>query len=297
MSNLITSDMKCTDALRWLDPYIDNQLDADATSHVLKHLEACPACFAELELRRRLRTRLKSAVDNGSTATPYLTTKVLASVRAAERAPRWISWQRQLVATAAILVVSLGIGSIAYQLGHLRFTTEAQESYIAKISSHVSSIMRVGLGDHVHCAVFRRFPKNPPPLEHLGQNLAPEFKGLVNVVKPHVPKGFRIVLAHQCRYNSRPFIHLTMKSDTKLISLVITRKKNGEKFDGREVVSALSGSGLPMYASSVQRFQIAGFETRDHLAYLVSDMPGKANSNLMLALGPAVQSYLTKIEI
>ena len=54
-----------------------------------------------------------------------------------------------------------GAGAV-YQLGHLRFTTASQESYIASVSNRVATLMRVGLGDHIHCAVFRKSKKTPP---------------------------------------------------------------------------------------------------------------------------------------
>jgi hypothetical protein len=64
---------------------------------------------------------------------------------------------------AAALLLAVG-GFIAYQLGHLSLTVSSQESYIATVSNRVTTLMQVGLGDHLHCAVFRKYPKDPVPV-------------------------------------------------------------------------------------------------------------------------------------
>ena len=115
--------------------------------------------------RERLRTAARSFSPPAR-----LEARIRSGIR---ESSRQTSWMRSLLPLAAALLVSLG-GVIAYQLGHLRLTTKSQESYIATISSRVAGVMRVGLGDHVHCAVFRKFPKNPPTLEKMAQDLGPD---------------------------------------------------------------------------------------------------------------------------
>jgi hypothetical protein len=58
----------------------------------------------------------------------------------------------------------------------------------------------------------------------------------------------------------------------------------------------LSDAGISIYSSSTQRFQAAAFETRDHLVYVISDMPGGRNLELMRAMAPALNTYLSKLE-
>jgi hypothetical protein len=52
-----------------------------------------------------------------------------------------------------------------------------------------------------------------------------------------------------------------------------------------------------MYQSSVQRFQMTAFETPKYLVYFISDLPKQQNTDLMLALGPQVKDFLTKLEL
>jgi hypothetical protein len=42
----------------------------------------------------------------------------------------------------------------------------------------------------------------------------------------------------------------------------------------------------------VQRFNIAAFETRDSLVYVISDLSAEKNSRLMLAMAPALKKFL-----
>ena len=296
MTKGLMIDSQCVETLRRLDQYMDNQLDGSGIAAVAHHVEGCPACFQELELRRRLRQRLKSAVENSATA-PYLSTRVLATLRATEHNRGWRAWQRQILAAAAVVVIMVGVTSVAYQLGHLRFTTSMQESYIANVSNRIPAILRVGLGDHVHCAVFRKFPKEPPSLADMSGALGPEYRGLLDAVQQRIPAGFQLVMAHKCKYHGRQFVHLSLKNDSQLISLVITRRQPGEGFSDSELLPVVKEGNLPVYADHVQRFGISGFETKDHLAYLVSDLPNETNSELMLALAPGIQAVLNKLEV
>jgi hypothetical protein len=197
---------------------------------------------------------------------------------------------------AAALAVCLGAG-IAYQLGHLRITTRSQESYIASVSYRVATLMRVGLGDHIHCSVFRKFPKNPPKIEELTENIGPQYSGLIPIIRSHVPDDYRLMLAHQCRYHGRKFVHLSLMNDSHLLSMVIARKSEGESFDTEGLLPALTQSGIPFYQTGVQRFQITAFESRDFLVYFISDLSKQQNTEMMLSMAPAIRDFLKKLEI
>jgi hypothetical protein len=56
-------------------------------------------------------------------------------------------------------------------------------------------------------------------------------------------------------------------------------------------------SGIPIYKSGVQRFQMAAFESRDYLVYFISDLPAQQNTEIMTAMAPAVRSFLAAREL
>jgi hypothetical protein len=234
--------------------------------------------------------RLKTAVHS-VTAPPHLETRIRASIRG-ENAPRsWGFWLVPAGAAAAIAVALM----VVYQLGNLRFTATSQESYIVSVSSRVAGLMRVGLGDHIHCAVFRKYPKQAPPVEKLEADLGPEYRGLIPIVMQNVPSEYRLTIGHQCRYHGRRFVHLSFRNDSHLLSLVIARKGEGESFEAQGLVPALMESGIPIYQTGVQRFAMDAFETRGYLVYFISDLPAADNAAMTIAMAPAVRDLLKKI--
>jgi len=296
MENTMMLSQSCQDTLRKLDLFVDNEIRTAETAEILRHLESCPSCGEELELRRRLRNRLRAAAS--SDPRPYLQTKVLASVRseAAKQQHRGHGWFRQLVAAGATVCLTILAGSVAYNLGYLRFSAESQERYVRAISAKVSSVMAVGLGDHVHCTVFGNHPKKDVRIEEVANELPPDYQGLLKEVADDIPPGYNVFTAHTCRYHKRPFYHIAMRKGDHLVSLVITRRQPGEDFNAADVVASLNTSGIPVHSAGVQRYSISAFETKGHLAYFVSDLAAGDNGNLMLSLGPMVSSYLKHLE-
>lgn len=242
---------------------------------------------------RELLVRLRKAVQSEA-ASPDLRVRIRRSIEE-QQGQRWFPWLRPWTAVATALAICFG-GAIAYQLGHLRFTTSSQESYIASVTNKVASIMRVGLGDHIHCAVFRKYPKNPPKVEEAARELGIEYQGLAKLVSEQVPNDYRIMMAHRCRYRDRQFVHLALENDSRLLSVVIAQKNDGESFETEGLLPALTQSGIPIYQAGAQGFDIAAFESRSHLVYVISDLPRQKNVEMMLALAPSVQSFLEKLE-
>jgi hypothetical protein len=240
--------------------------------------------------------RIRDAV-NAVPVPPFLGARIrnrIASDERPQRAPR--RWLQRLVSvtSATALIMTAGI---AWHLGHLRFTAGAQTSYIHSVSSQVATLMRVGLGDHIHCSVFRKYPKNAPTVESFLKTMNPQYAGLIPIVRQQFPTSWRMMLAHECRFEKRKFIHLSLMNGNNLVSLVIARKADGESFQTEEMIPALVQSGIPMYQSGVQRFQISAFETRDHLVYFVSDLPKGRNTDIMIALAPRVKAFLAASEL
>jgi hypothetical protein len=219
-------------------------------------------------------------------------------------APPRRRWLPMLVPAVAAAVVSAALLT-AYQFGHLRLTRGSQDAYIASVSSHLGVLMRIGLRDHIHCSVFRKYPKNPPTAEEIlmptpekgVKAISPQYAGLIPIVRSLVPENYRMTLAHQCTYKGREFIHLSLMDQSNMLSLVITRKVDGESFYGSDMLPALSESGIPMYQAGVQRFKITAFETSDYLVYFISDLDKQRNTDLMLALAPRVKEFLGKLEL
>jgi hypothetical protein len=246
------------------------------------------------------RDRLKRAVKNVPVPAS-LDSRIRTPIPGALPTGRWLPRLAPVVVAAGVLAALV----TAYQFGHLRLTKASQDAYIASVSSHLGALMRIGLRDHIHCSVFRKYPKNPPTAEEIlnprfergVKPISPEYAGLIQIVRSLVPENYRMTLAHQCTYKGREYIHLSLKDESNMLSLVLTRKVNGESFRAENLLSALNESGIPMYQAGVQRFQISAFETGDYLVYFISDLGKQRNTDLMLALAPPVKGFLAKLEL
>jgi hypothetical protein len=241
---------------------------------------------------RNTENRLKAAVDSVSVP-PYLEARIRNRLRTE---PSGRKWALRLVPVGVAAGLFVGL-SIAYQLGHLRLTLSSQESYIAAVTSRIAGIMGIGLGDHIHCSVFRKFPLEAPKLESVVSRMGEEYRPLVPIVRTHVPENYKLMLAHQCRYHGRRFTHLSLVDGSKMVSLVIAQKREGEDFDASGLLPAFEEAGLPMYQSDVQRFALTAFETRDSLVYFISDLPQEENTRLLAAMTPELKEYFAQREL
>jgi RNA polymerase sigma-70 factor, ECF subfamily len=116
-----------------------------------------------------------------------------------------------------------------------------------------------------------------------------------------IPPDFRAVVLladveHKCHVNQREFVHLILKNQEKILSLAVTRK-GADSFARKKLVAALKSSGIPLYNGLVDRYQVAGFESRDHLVFLVSDLGEGENLRLASSLAAPVREFLTRSRI
>jgi len=298
MSRIQFGQGGCGKALRYLDAYISNELTVETNHEVLRHLEGCPRCSAELDARTQLRSRLKTAVQAQSVP-PELQVRVREQIRN-PRPGSWLSLEwlktggwRWAGAMAAGLVVASGlwVNQSAERMPALG-DRPAQNAYIARVSANLAAVLKVGLGDHIHCSIFRKYPKDAPPIEKMEDNLGPTYSGLLPVVRAAVPQGYRVIMAHQCSYAGRKFIHLTFEKDGGLLSLVVARKQPGESIEGMS--PATQSSGIPIYQSVAGRYAVAGFEAGNYFAYVVSELRSKANLQVAANMVAGVHEFLVK---
>jgi anti-sigma factor (TIGR02949 family) len=287
----------CEKTRKYLDAYISNELTVETNYDVLRHLDGCPACASEFDTRVRLRSRLKAAV-NAQSVPPELQVRIREQIRTARKS--WVplgwlraEWPRWAGATAAALVVAGGLW-VNHSTERLPAVSDrlAQNTYINRVSTNLAAILKVGLGDHVHCAIFRKYPKDPQPVEKMEADLGPAYVGLLPVVRTAVPEGYKVIMAHQCSYAGRKFVHLTLEKDGGLLSLVVARKQTGESLDG--LSPAAAASGVRIYQSAAGRYQVAGFEAGNFFAYVVSELREKENLQVAANVAPGVREFLMK---
>lgn len=281
----------CEKVRRYMDSYISNELLVETNHEVLQHLEGCSSCAAELEVRLRIRKSLQNAV-RAETAQPGLQAKIQARIRDHElEAPaRWVA-PRWFLAIAAMLLLTAGLW-VPVQFWRAR---SQQDAFIQTLSARLATVLRVGLADHIHCAVFRKYQKDPPSVQQMQSTLGPRYSRLVSVAADRVPRDYRLVIGHQCSYRGRRYIHLAFRGESALMSLVITRKNAGESFTKENLVPLLREAGVAIYGARTGQFQVSGFETADYLVYVVSDLAKENNLQMTASLAPAVRDFLGRL--
>lgn len=244
-------------------------------------------------MNNEMLARLRSAVKS-EPVPPELQVRVRQRLDARAAAPRF-GWRSPWVPAAAMLVLCAG-AAVLYQVGRLRVTVDDQESFIASTLQTVATPLKAGLDDHIHCSHYGRVPKTLPKLEEAAQALPPRYQSLLQVVASRAPGEFRIYGAHVCKRAGRKFVHFQLKSDAKLLSVIVVRKTQDESFVRHNLVPSVMASGIPVYSAASRQFQTAAIESGDYMAYVVSDMPREQNTQAMLALAPEVSEILAALK-
>jgi hypothetical protein len=286
---------------RYLDPYISGELLVETTHEVQTHLDKCADCTAELETRMRLKSALKRAVM-AEEEPPYLGAKLrdsLGQYEASRSRPWYLREWTMVAAAASVAILSVAIwmrpGSALSDLDEV-----AQNTYIQRVSASLHRVLRTGLGDHLHCTIARKWPENftegkAPLKPH--QELGPDFEAAKPLVKQLVPAEFEMVQAHRCGYGNRRFVHFAFR-DAKgsFLSVVIASKEGGEVLSASELVPALQQAGVLVYQQGVENYHVAGFESRNYFATVISDQSRERNLAIAGELAPALTAYLNGLK-
>ncbi|MEX2300655.1 MAG: zf-HC2 domain-containing protein [Bryobacterales bacterium] len=282
----------CESVREHLDAYLSGQASPLVRNEVSGHLTCCPHCANELETRRKLRESLKAAVQRSSVP-PFLEARIRQSLagKKTERRSLWI-WAPAFALAAALAIAFLTGWVGARHSQPWEMAKQDQATFIDGLYGQVVDIMRVGLGDHLHCAYFRKFPDEPPTAEQLVAKIGPQYAPLLPAIREQAPAGHQVRLAHQCVFQDRSFVHIIVEDKGKLLSLVITRKQPGESFRDGSIPAAGNAAGPAIYPDAAEQFAMAGFEAGDYLAFVVSDHDGQENLQWAANLAAPVQRIL-----
>jgi anti-sigma factor (TIGR02949 family) len=255
-----------------LDSYIDNELQTETNLALIEHLRSCAPCTREAGERQQVRTRLRTAAREVPVPAG-LEDRVRVRLRQSQQSR---SKKVYLMAIAAMLAVCFGSWFTFRPSG----------------PAALSAVIRVGYSQHVHCAVVRQ--RNTRPAQGLDK-LTPQFEGLLQIVRRHVPANLPLNVAHECSFEGRKFVHLTFRQGRNLLSVVITRKAGGESLMAEKILPVLEQSGIPMYADSAGQYQVAAFETDRFLVYTVSELAHGQNLDVLTALAPDLHRFLQRL--
>ena len=293
------NERSCEKYRRYFDAYLDNELLVETNQDVLQHLTSCTECARILESRARMKQVVRGAVK-AEQAPPELITALRGRLRT-ER-PNFFAYNtaRWMMAAAAVLLLAIA-GVATLQWGRI-LQFGADDGVLQTVSARVQSILRVGLVDHVHCAIlsqrWKRFVSFDDMKAETGrQALGPEFIDLVPAVAAKLGAGYKLVQGHRCIANHRQYIHLIFTGNKGIILSLIITEKNNESFSQENAVAVMKASGIPIYRDRQGTLEIAGFESDRYLAYIVSNLERDANLNVASLTAPIVYDHLQRTEI
>ena len=260
----------CEFSRQLLEDYLSGETSGEKRQTLEQHLADCPSCAAEPDVRRRVREQVRPRFDPPRRPLS-LETNVRRALRGEGARPRTGLWA---VAAAAAVILA----AVLFQFWQGRGSPE--EAILRQTTGRLAAIINVGLVDHLQCAVFRKYSRQPEPAPQMAAELGPEFAGLLPVIQAKLPADFRIIQGHHCKAGNRQYTHLIIVAGGKTMSLVLTPKRPGESLDGG------------IHQTGVDRFQVVGFESHGYLVYIISDLDAQQNLQTAANLAPALREFL-----
>jgi len=174
-----------------------------------------------------------------------------------------------------------GFGRLISSLALLVFMLGATQYYAVQ---KTRDLLRVGLDDHLHCAIEGAYPRQA----NQGQNgkaaamtaMGP-YSPMLQPVLDQFP-GDSLVSAHRCTVNGRDYVHMILRRDQMLISVILTKRRDGESFP-RTII--------PVHESGLAGYSISSFGAGGYMGYVVSSLPGQVNDRLAGLVAPVVRRY------
>jgi len=214
--------MNCRDVRDAADSFVGEELLAETNHEILWHLDTCPSCRTEIDMRRRLRAALRNAFDRAPELQPLgeYADRLRDQLRqAAEHRHRsWMVSGRWLTLAAGVVLAAGVITAIL----------------INKPAAADDTLARDAFGDHRNCALKYRLLRMPMPLEEAARHFDTAYRLLLtappdDVATPNGPA--HVVERHSCAYGARRFAHVILQYRGRVVSLLLTATASATRPD------------------------------------------------------------------
>src|SRR5260370_42098586 len=112
-----------------------------------------------------------------------------------------------------------------------------------------------------------------------------------------VVHGYEGVEGPRCTADKGRYVHMILKKDATFLSVIVTEKRPGEVLPRNRLLPTLQASGVVLREATIDQLEVTGFETRDHLAYVVSNLGRAESLQVAQQWAPPLRDLLAKLEI
>ena len=272
--------MQCREARDLFDSYLADELLTETNHAILRHLEGCPACRADLAERRTVREALQRAFGRAQGLEPRagFSTDIAARLRAVSRdvphRRRFPGW----LALAATLLVAIGLTGALWR--------EAR-------SRREGALAAAAVGDHRNCALRFTLSEKPISLAEAAQRFGPVYRALEEMPPAEIPTPLgkaRVLERHSCVFAGRRFAHIVLQYRQKKVSLLVT--------DDIDAASAKIPPDVRFDDSSVASLDgmaVVSFRTTGHAIFLTGDVDRAELTSLANAVAGPLAQHLSGV--
>jgi hypothetical protein len=253
--------MECRDVREMADSFLGEELLTETNHEILRHLETCPVCRADLAARRALREAVRGAfhrardLEPGPEFTARLRTSLhdAAHQIPARRGRRFRGWW----ALAATILVAAAVGLV---FSGRDWTTA---------TGPTGALARAAVGDHRNCAVQFRLAEKPIALEDAARRYDAAYR-----ILDHLPPNDVMTAAgpahvlerHSCVYGKRRFAHIVLQYHGARVSLLVTA------VDGTAPRAIPGEASAHIRSGRVDEMSVAAFRTSRHMVFVTGDV-------------------------
>ena len=273
--------MECRDVREMADSFVGDELLTETNHEILRHLQTCPACRADVAARRSLRAALRRAFHDRPDLDPtpefvaQLRTTLeqaalTAGPRRAFRVPRW--W-----ALAAMVLLAVGLGA----------TYRGREWLAA-----TAALARAAVGDHRNCALEFRLAEHPIRLAEAAQRYGGIYgvlESLPAVDVTTVAGAAHVLERHACVYEGRRFAHVVLSYRGARVSLLVTSSVGG-------LPLTLPGAArVGRHEERIDSLSVVSLRTARYAIFVVGDLGQADLAQLADAIAEPLSRQLTTL--
>lgn len=274
-----------------MDSYISDELLVETNHDVLRHLEKCPRCRDDMELRRWFKEQLRRVIVNApeSHTDPIFVTRLSANLKESSLRPGFFGGlvgSGRLVAAsfACLLLLVAGIAVWLNRPRNDQNAANANTGIVEAVKASWAELAKLAVGDHENCAVEFHLKEDPITLDEAATKFGAYNKDLDSVMmaafKSDGATGdVEFLESHSCVYEGRRFAHVVVKRKGEVVSILV------------------ADTDLPAndYGVESALFETAaGFFAGHHAVFVVSKLAANENASLAGVIAPAVRAHIQK---